>query len=299
MRFSPAGASSCLLALALAALLSTGSRASATNLPFSTAGSFSHNLQKYTGVTAAANFFTSTAIAAALKHKIKGQFKVKVQNYSLTDLLAGKIKKIDITVTGWQYRSMPIKSLSITTVTPVWIRLDRHHRHVLLCPAMFAVSGAVSADNLETGLVNPVIATSLGSIKLNMPGLGRQQLILHTPQIAVHKDSVEIKTILASAGATTDKGVPMRLKGKPELIGGTKIYLRNLEIDSPDIPNPREFAAFASQIVNPIIDFSRLDRDTHAFRMETLAVADDEVRFSGNLLLAPKASTSAQKTRKR
>ena len=70
-----------------------------------------------------------------------------------------------------------------------------------------------------------------------------------------------------------------------------------MKVNSPDIAEPEKFAAFAEELLNPIVDFSRMDRKDHAFRLKELAIKKDVVQGGGQLLIAPRSDVAvAQST---
>lgn len=282
------------LAIVLIILFGSGNCASASPegepTPFRLGSRLNRKLQRYTGITAATDFVASEATTLGLWLKFHGKVRAKVRTYSFTDLLSGKIKSLDITMKESRYEGVPLDNLHIATATPIWLRYFKRDRQGagVRSPLLVKIAGSVSGANVADGLASPVVSSSLKSIKLELPGLGGQRLQFLDPKVAIHSDTIEIKSVLVTAGATAETGVPIKLTGKPELVGNSKIIISNLGVDSVDIPNPEEFADFTSKLLNPLIDFARKDRVTHAFRLDSLKVLDDQVQFNGNLLLAPR-----------
>lgn len=263
--------------------------------PFPVAGTFSRKLQKYTGVTALTAVASNLLLNAGLRIKMGSGIKAKVGIYSATDLLSGKIRNLEIRMTGARYKNARLGDFSLASVNPIWCRLRRHGDipSGLAQPVMFKISGRISALNVASGLASPAIASNLRSVKLDLPGLGGQCLQFLDPKVTIPSDNIEISSTLVTAGAPASTGVPIKLTGRPELINRSRIFIRDLQVDSPDIPNPKEFAAFTANLLNPIVDFARMDRQTHAFRLDDLKISAGQVIFNGNLLLAPKVVNPA------
>ncbi len=270
--------------------------------PFPLSGNFSQKLQKYAGVTAATNFLTSQALSLGLSLKLHGHVRVRLETYSLTDLLAGKVKSVRVDMTDARLRRVPISKLHIEEQKPIWFSLFKSGGRSagLRSPVLLQIEGDVSGHDVACGLASKEIASNLRSVKLDLPGLGGQELQFLEPVVTVHPERVIINSTLVTRGAAASTGVPITLTGTPELVDKSKIFISNLTISSPDIPNPEEFAQFTSRLLNPIINFARMDRQTHAFRMESLQILEDQVHFNGNLLLAPKLipANLAMKSRK-
>lgn len=283
-----------LLALGAVLLLSAGTgqpvHADEGPTPFRLGSRFNRKLQNYTGINRLTGFVVSEAVTFGLWLKFHGKVKAKVRTYSLTDLLSGKIKGVDISLKDCSYRRVPFGDLELSSATPIWLRYFKWHgqKAGLASPILVRVKGNVSGEDVAAGLASPAVSQSLKSIKLDLPGLGGQQLQFLDPRVSLRAEEIKISSILITAGARRETGVPIEIVGKPELVAQSKIFVRDLQVDSPDIPNPKEFAQFTSTLLNPLIDFARMDRSTHAFRLESLKVLDDKVHFNGNLVLAPR-----------
>ncbi len=288
------------LAIAVIASLIVAAPATAAEAapPFPVAGRLSHAIQKYCGLNSLTNLCLSTGAKIALKLALHGKVKARVQTYNFTDLLSGKVKTIDLDLKGGSYRGVPLGRVHVVSAMPVWIRYlpGRGKKPGVEAPTLLHVRGEVSSREVARGLASPRVSSALRMLKLDVPGLGQQQLELLCPQVSLGSGVVKIKSTMVTAGAAPDTGVPVELSGKPVLVGNSRIFVNDLQVNSPEIPNPQEFAVFVSKLLNPLVDLSRFDRKDHAFRLAGFQVLDDRVEFDGNLLLAPRvASRIAQK----
>ena len=69
----------------------------------------------------------------------------------------------------------------------------------------------------------------------------------------------------------------------------------NLVVDCPYIVEPEKFASFVEELINPIVDFGRYDRTTHAFRLSKFAVEEKSVSGQGELILVPAQKVAQSK----
>jgi len=276
------------IALAAGPALPAGARDA--NPPFPISGKLSRSLQTVTGL----NFLTERIAGAiagiVLRHELGGKVKVKVRTFSLTDLVAGKFKSVDVTMERSAYRGVPLGSLHIEGPQPIWVRYLKHkgQKTGLLTPVMVKIEGTVSERQLAKALACELVASKLRMIKLDLPGLGEQQLQLLEPNVDFRPGTVAVQTLLVTQGADRETGVKLTVEGKPTLVGDARIVLEEMNVSSPDIESPQLFSSFAQQLLNPLVDFSKMDRRDHAFRMSKLKFSDDRLEFSGNLVLAPK-----------
>jgi hypothetical protein len=77
------------------------------------------------------------------------------------------------------------------------------------------------------------------------------------------------------------------------VLEGSKVFLRKMRVNSPDIVDPVHFAKFVEDLFNPIGDFGKYDRADHAFRLTSFVVERDQVKGTGNILLVPRAQAGA------
>ena len=260
------------------------------NSPFPTSGKVSRTLQRVTGLNFLTERIASALASLVLRHELGGRIRVKVRTFSLTDLVAGKIKSIDVTMERSSYKGVPLGSLHIEGPQPIWVRYLKHkgQKTGLLTPVMVKIDGTVTERQLAKALACELVATKLRMIKLDLPGLGEQQLQLLAPDVDFRPGRVAVTTLLVTQGADKETGVNLTVEGKPTLVGDARIVLEGMKVSSPDIERPEQFSSFAEQLLNPLVDFSKMDRRDHAFRMSKLKFSDDRLEFSGNLVLAPR-----------
>jgi hypothetical protein len=155
---------------------------------------------------------------------------------------------------------------------------------------LVAVDGDVDGKELSNALRSKKVAAGLRFLKLDLPGLGEQRLQVLDPKVDIEGGKVHINSWLVTAGAPKSSGVPLDLLATPQLEGERYVVLHDLKVNSDALVEPEQFSTFAQELFNPLVDFGRLDRFTHAIRFSKLEVADERVNFTGRLLLAPKPS---------
>lgn len=256
---------------------------------FPIGGKFSRTVQKVTGINWLSGVVVSQVAKLVLRNKLGGKVHVKIKTYSFTDLLAGKIKSADVSLSHCQLKGVPIGDVRVTTANPVWISfLKTHGQKGLRSPVLMAVKAKLSQKDVCEALKSKKVTSSLRGLKLDLPGLGSQQLQIIKPKVELTDDLVKIEATLVTEGATEEAGVPITLRAKPKLVGNARIILTDLHVNSPEIIEPEKFAKFAEDLLNPIFDFAKLDRQDHAFRLVNMQIANGAAEGTGSLLLAPK-----------
>ena len=264
--------------------------------PFPIAGKFSRRLQRYSGVNWLGAALASQAAGLVVHHKIGGHVKVRVKTYSFTDLLAGKLKSVSIEVKDPKLTGIALGQISIKSGGPIWYAYRKSKNgesRGLKTPVILAVRANLSQRQIAKALENPAVSSKLHGLKLDLPGLGEQQLEVIKPRVEILDDLLKIEGTLVTRGGSVDSGVPVTISAKPVLVGDSQIVLDQLKVESVDIVEPEKFADFTSKLLNPVVDFARLDRRDHAFRLDSLKVSgrDGDVVGDGRLLLVPKLKT--------
>jgi len=258
--------------------------------PFPIAGKFSRNLQKYTGLNFVAQVVANQVAQKALRRRLgSGHIKVRVKTYSLTDLCSGKLSSVKIELAQCLIKALPIGDLQLSSANPIWFDPGWHgHRAGLQRPFMFNVKARLNRAEIASALNNPKVSESIRGLKLDLPGLGAQQLQIVHPKLELQEGGiVKIDALLITQDGAPDTGVPIKISGRPT-IEAQRIWLRDMTVESPDIPNPVEFAQFVGELVNPIFDMGKFDRKDHAFRVTQFVIKPDKVLADGTLVLWPK-----------
>lgn len=241
-------------------------------------------VQTATGMNFLASFVASKVTGAVLSKKTGGRVKAKVGTYSLTDLASGKIKSIKIVVTHPKLSGVELGEFQIKTQKPLWVT-----RRSLKRPNEMLVYFKFTQDQIQKILADERARAMLKGLKIDLPGLGAQEIEVIEPSVVIGQDSVDIKAFLVTKGAARDTGIDLAIFGQPKLVEERKIIIDSLKIESKTIDEPAVFADFVSKLVNPIIDFARFDRTDHAFRLSVLTVNPGKIEGMGRLLLVPRS----------
>lgn len=251
---------------------------------FKIAGKTSRAIQKYTGLTFATDLILSTAGSVATKCVLHGKPKCKVRSYSFTDALSGKFKHIEVKLRHCTYQGVPLPDLTLANLTPI----RTGSKYKILTPVMVSVAGQADEQLISRALQTPAVSSRLNFLRFDLPGLGDQHLQVLNPQVKLDEGKICIDTQLVTSGAAAETGIKVAISAKPVLKEERFIELQETRVDSNDIIEPEKFSVFAQDLLNPLVDFGRMDRNTRAFRLTDFHTDDHKVNFAGKLLLAPK-----------
>lgn len=247
----------------------------------------SRGIQKYTGINLLTEFIGGKVAGYLIKREVGGSVKVRLKTFSLTDLIAGKIKSADVYLDDAVIEGVPVSGITFNTKMPAWVSKKRIDGSYMKSPLAVNVEGEVSQKDVTRALASQKVISSLRGLKVELPGLGEQQLDVVDPDVSIEEDQLVIKGELITRGGAPDTGVPVLIKGEPALIGNQRIVVKNLTVDSPYIVEPEKFAEFVAELINPIVDFGRYDRRTHAFRLSSFDIEKGKVGGAGELILVP------------
>lgn len=256
--------------------------------PFKVAGKISRTLQTVTGLNLLGSVVAGQTAKMVLKKKLGGDVKVKVKLYSFTDLLAGKVKGVDCKLIGANIKGVNVGTVDASTRQPIWVDLHDKRHIQLKAPVLVSVKAAITKDEITSALKSENVAKSLRGLNLDLPGLGAQQLQVVNPKVDIVEDNVRIEALLKAEGADDSTGVPLKITGKLKLKGDDRVEIADMKVESNDIIEPEKFAAFAEELLNPLIDLRRMDRRDHAFRLSALDINQNGLTGEGRLILAPK-----------
>lgn len=264
--------------------------------PFPISGKISRTIQKYTGLNLLGEYIASRIARSVLTKRLGGKVKVSIKTFSLTDLLAGKVKSVKCKLAGACIKGIRLGQITATTSQPVWLDLSNKRRVHLRSPVLVSIKAALSQKEVTEALNSPRVANSFSRLNLDLPGLGSQQLHVIRPRVEFQKDVVKIEATVVTEGAPETSGVPMVISGRLKLEGEDHIVLEDMKVTADDIIEPEKFAHFVEDLLNPLVDLRKLDRDDHAIRLSNILIDGDGISTEGKLLLAPKPQAAlAQK----
>jgi hypothetical protein len=266
---------------------STGNKPPSSNtIPFPIANRFSVKVQRYTGINWLSELLASNLASLIVKLKVGGKVRVAVKIYSFTDLLAGKIKSVKVSLSNSYYHGVPLGNVTFASTNPIWYRYFKSHKTQigLQTPLLVQVNGSMT-ENLISKLLQDS-RTPLKTAKLDLPGLGQQKVEFLEPQVNFREGKVHIVSTLVTPGGAPGTGINVTITGTPYL-SGNNVLVKDLVVSSTDIVDSAEFSKFVQDLVNPLVNLSRLDRRDHAFRLGNLSIDNNCMVFDGNLLVAP------------
>lgn len=258
--------------------------------PFKVSSGFSHAFQKYSGLNWLTNATLSGTTSLVLSAKTHGFVHARIRTYGFTDLFDGEFRSVDITAHGGKFRGVPFGNVHLATDNPFKLHYfqRRGHNNWLLTPLMVSVDGDIDQAELSRAMNSDTVTDNLRFLKFDLPGLGEQRLQVLKPKVELVNGHVKVNSFLITAGAPKETGVRLEVTAKPFLEKERYIKLDDMSVVSPDIDHAETLGPFTEQLFNPLIDFGRFDRFTHAFRMTNFAVDSDRVKYAGRLLLVPK-----------
>jgi hypothetical protein len=266
------------------------SKDAASAPPFKVSTGISHGIQKYSGLTWLSERAAGAAAGAYLSVKTHGRVSAKIRSYGLTDLLGGRFKSMDLTARGGEFRGVPFGNVHIACTTPFQLRYFKRkdQRAGLVAPILVAVDGDIDKAQLSRALKSPKVTDGLRFLKFDLPGLGAQRLSLLDPHVELLDDKIKVDSYMVTAGAPRETGIKLAVTGKVLLDRERYLRLRDMQVQSSDIDQPQNFGPFLEELFNPLVDFGRYDRNTHAFRLQKLEIGNQRVNYAGRLVLAPK-----------
>jgi len=278
------------LLLLLLAASSFSNAFSKDSVSFPISKPISRNIQKFTGVTIVSQFIAAQAAQHVLHRRLGGKVKVRIRTWALTDLLAGKVKSIDVKLKGCNYKGVPIGTAEIGAHAPVWLRLrsEGDNKAGLRVPLMLTAKVDFASEDVSDALAINSVASAMRGLRLDLPGLGEQQLQILAPRVNLDSGKIVVDATLVTKGAPKETGVAMHVVGTPTLEGNDRVVLKEMKVDCPDIVEPEKFAAFVEQLLNPIVNFHRFDRSNFAMRLNALDVTEKRVHAEGNIIIAPR-----------
>lgn len=226
---------------------------------FKTASKFSYNLQKYTGFNLITDFIASTVIKAVVKLKTKAKnIDVDLRIYSGTDLFKKKAKSLTIYADELFIRDIPLQYFELVTTNPIYFKKVPLHVSSLV---------RVNLNNITDTLNRlPKWQGIFKELELPLPPFGVTKVTLSGLNIKVDKEGhVQVFTEVKSLENPDTE--PLKMKFSASLVvSEKKLVLSELKTNIEDIftedsDTSKSFSEFLMELINPVIDFHKYERD--------------------------------------
>lgn len=236
------------------------------------------------------NQISSLCLSAVLSAKLHSWAHVKLKADDIGDAFKGNFESFEVSCRGGKYKGMALGAVHVQSERPVQIfyRTKSGHRRGFKAPLLVSMEGTMAERDLSRALQSKTVTSNLRFLKFNLPGLGDQHLQVIDPRVALADDFVDLRCRMITAGADPSTAVNVRIKALPQLDRQRYVRLNDIKVQSADIEDPVHFGPFLETLFNPLIDFGRFDRFTHAFRLSQLQIKDGKVHYAGKLWLVPR-----------
>lgn len=122
---------------------------------FAIGSKFSRTLQTVTGINLMQVVANQTS-KIILQRKLGGKVRAKIKTYSLTDLIAGKVKAVAVDVDQAKLKGVGLGDFSVASQNPIWFNYRKKNGAIRLkAPTMLFMRAELSQEQIAEALKTP------------------------------------------------------------------------------------------------------------------------------------------------
>lgn len=255
-----------------------------------TSGVFSRGVQKITGFTWLSERVAKGFIKKEINKNISGDYKLKMDLFSGTNLIKGYIRSISFRGEDLSFQNqIKIQSLSFATQEETPIFIHKSSKPVLIRPMKMDFTSEVTSEAVDQFVKSPLLQKELLGLKIPLPPFDKPvKMDILEPRANFDGDRVHIHALLNMSGASKDKGLKMDIWARPVPEEGW-IGLEDVKVRIPEIEDADQLEPFLEKYFVTLIPFHKIRVSRHKVDLDfrEIEIKDEVMKASGNITLRP------------
>ncbi|MFH0702959.1 MAG: LmeA family phospholipid-binding protein [bacterium] len=253
--------------------------------PYPLGNILSRGFQKVFGLNLLASKVVESQAKKQLQKMIdKGEIELNLQSYSVTDLIAGKIKNIELKAKNVSLDDVFISYIEAKSLCDfIYINYKKDPVEPL-APIYVAFKGTITENDINKSLLSSKYQDQLKGIKVKIYGRDLQFVDFFNPKVDINNNRVYFSADVHIAG------VPVRIPMKV----GSGIRIVNKQIRLADIQivtKSFELKPIADliEMQKPVVfDLNKLEKDDTKINIKKISINNDKIDIEGTVWLAGK-----------
>lgn len=249
--------------------------------PFDTASPLSQGLQKVSGINLLATKFAESKIEKGLKENIDGDFDVKINSFSASDLKAGKLKSIALKGTNVGVKDLYASSVDVRTLCD-FVSIDYKKSPIaILEPINIGIKGVITNDDIAKTMLSKSYKDNFSKMQLIKSIL---PVSFATPTASIVNDRFVLNTALQLKGLSRFAEFPISMNAALG-ITNKKIAFTDVKLNTGGVNMdiPVEIFNYANPILYNLISF---EKDGIRVKITNLKMEDSKLNVEGIISVA-------------
>ncbi len=252
-------------------------------------------LQKYTGVTLLSGWISSRVIERAVSEKLEGNLKVSLTPFSLTDLLAGKARKLRVRGKNLLYDGfLPIHRIQLETDEQHPIYLRKGQKPALIRPIGVQMELQVTESDMNRFFRSERGKGYLTRIKVPLPPFQTPQYLdCLEPEVRLFGDRLHVKSNVNVHGAPLENAIPVEVSARI-LPDGSVLRLSDVSVNIVGISKTGPIETFLEEYFDVLFeDLVKIKIDRHKLKLvfHQAELAEQTLHLNATALIRPDDKT--------
>ena len=253
--------------------------------PYPISNSVTRGIQRFLGLNLLATKIVELEMKKQLKNTAKGDFDVNIKTYSAMDLLAGKLKGVEVKAKNINANDIYISSAEVKSLCD-FIYIDYKKNPVVpLVPVFVGFKGAVTEKDLNKTLSSKTYKNKLKGLKIKIYGNEATLADFYNTKVDIIDNKISLLSDIHLAGMPEFMKVPVKITAGLKLIDN-KIRLTDIQMTAKSIAT--DFGAIGKliELQKPVLfDLNSLEKNGMRIDLKDLIIKDNQINIQGTAWL--------------
>lgn len=254
--------------------------------PYPVSNSVTRGIQRFLGLNLLATKAVELGIQNQLKNTAKGDFDVKIKTYSAMDLLAGKLKGVEVKAKNINADDIYVSSAEVKSLCD-FIYIDyKKNPGVPLVPVLVGFKGAVTEKDLNKTLSSETYKNKLQGLKIKIYGNEATLVDFYNTKADIVNNKISLLSDIHLAGMPESMRVPVKITAGLKLIDN-KIRLTDIQMTAKSIATDFGVIGKLIELQKPVLfDLNSLEKNGMRVDLKDLIIKDNQINIQGTAWMA-------------
>jgi len=251
--------------------------------PYPISNVVTRNIQRFLGMNILFSRIAESQIKTQLNKIAKGDFDVDLKSYSAMDLLAGKMKSIEVKGKNVVLDDIHVSSIEAKNLCDL-IYIDyRKNPPVPLAPLYVGFKGTITEDDLNKTINSQKYKNMLRGIKLSVYDNDVNIVDFENLKISLENEKIYVATDLRFKGLFKFMSTPVKF-GTGLKVVDNKIKFTQTSVFSKSSGSPLNYLTSFFEMVSPtIFDMRNFEKNGMKVTLKSLKINDKQIDFEGTI----------------
>lgn len=251
--------------------------------PVKLSNAFSRGFCYVSGLNFLAAKVAENAVEKQLKKNANGSFDVDIEPFSAFDLIAGKLKSLEVDAKNVEIEQVYMSSIHAKSICD-YIHIDYKAKPVkIIEPLTIGFDSVITQNDLSRTVSSPKYLEKISSVKINGEKFRWANLI--NPRATIRNGRIIIYSDLQFAGMPKGMGVPVVINSSLGIVNN-KVQMSDIKISTAGINVNLTLSDYMLDKINPVFgSIKDLEVKGRKINISKVAVKNNQIHIKGSIWL--------------